>query len=83
MLKFSLVCKPRIIKQINLNCFKNITNETLIQITLQVSGANTLSKMSIPVFVITNLTTNQSNEIGWFMLRKYILILQLKSHDKT
>lgn len=83
MLKFSLVCKPKMLKHINLDCFKNITNETLLQITLEISGANTLSKMTIPIFKITNLTTNQSNEVGWFMLRKYILLLQLKPYDKT
>lgn len=83
MLNFSLICTPKIIKQINLDCFKNLTNESLLQITLQISGANTLSKMTIPIVTITNLITNQSNEIGWFMLRKYILLLQLKPYDKT
>lgn len=83
MLKFSLVCKPELIKHIALECFKNLTNETLFQITIQISGASSLSKMAIPIFKITNLTTNQSNEVGWFMLRKYILLLQLKPYDKT
>lgn len=83
MLKFSLICKPKVIKQINLECFKNITNETSLQISLQISGAISLSKMSVPIFAVTNLDTNQSNKIGWFMLRKYIHLLQLKSYDKT
>ena len=83
MLKFSVICKPKVIKQISLDCFTDITKETLLQITLQISGANTLSRMSVPVFVVTNLNTNQSNDIGWFMLRKYIQLLQLTSYDKT
>lgn len=83
MLTFSLICKPRLIKQIGLECFKDITIEDLIKVSFSISGANKLSRMGTPEFTITNLTTNQSNKVGWFMLRKYIQILQLVPYDKT
>lgn len=84
MLKFSLICRPRLVTKCpKLPCFENITKETLFRISLSVSGANKLSSTNIPEVIITNLSNNQSIIVGWFLLRKYISLLQFISDDNT